>query len=183
MSTKPVSSYIFIITIIFILSIANGYFFAVRNPGEARQMVDTLFSQLGFVRDFSAFQVFILILLNNTIKAFLAMLLGFFFGIVPILFIFANGNVIGAIVTVLGMREGFLTISLGLLPHGIFEIPAVLIASGYGLWLGVKFYRKLRYSEPMKEAFKLAIKKYFQIVFPLLLLAAIIETFLTARLV
>ncbi len=183
MTTKPVSSYIFIIWIIFILSLANGYFMAMQNPVESRQAIDQVFSGFSFARNLPTFQLFLYIFLNNASKAFLVVLTGFFFGIVPIFFVFSNANLIGIVVAVLGAREGFLRIVLSLLPHGIFEIPAVLIASGYGLWLGVRFWRKLRFGEPFKEAFRFAVRKYFTVVLPLLLLAAFIEAYVTTLLI
>jgi len=179
MTTKPVSSYIFVIYIIFFLSLANGYLMAVGNSGEARQIVERLFAGFGFAREFTPFQLFVFIFLNNASKAFFVVLTGFFFGIIPIFFVFTNANLIGIVIAVFGAREGFLRVVLSLLPHGIFEIPAVLIASGYGLWLGVKFYRKIRFGEPFKEAFLFSMKKYFTVVFPLLLLAAFIEAYIT----
>jgi stage II sporulation protein M len=183
MTTKSTSNYIFIIYVIFFLSLANGYLMAAQNPAEARQMVDQLFSGFSYAKDLTTFQLFIYIFLNNSIKAFIVMLLGFFFGIVPIFFVFSNAELIGVVVAVFGAREGFLRVVLSLLPHGIFEIPAVLIASGYGLWLGVKFYRKLRYKEPWKDAFWFSIRKYFTVVFPLLLIAAFIEAYVSTLLV
>ncbi|HLM84466.1 MAG TPA: stage II sporulation protein M [Candidatus Bathyarchaeia archaeon] len=179
MTTKPVSSYIFIIYIIFILALANGYLMAIAHPDQSRQSIDQLFSGFGFAHDISTFQLFVYIFLNNSVKAFLVVLFGFFFGIVPIFFVFSNANVIGLVLAVFGAREGFLKVVLSLLPHGILEIPAILMASGYGLWLGVRFFRKLRYGEPFGEAFRFAMRKYFTVVFPLLLLAAFIEAYIT----
>jgi stage II sporulation protein M len=183
MTAKSVSSYIFIICVIFFLSLANGYLMASQNPVEARQTVNQLFSGFSFAKDLSTFQLFIYIIINNSIKAFLVILLGFFFGVVPIIFVFSNAELIGVVIAVFGAREGFLRVVLSLLPHGIFEIPAVLIASGYGLWLGAKFYRKIRYKEPFKEAFLFSMRKYFTVVFPLLLIAAFIEAYISTLLV
>lgn len=183
MTTKPASSYIFVIIVIFILSLVNGYFMAIKDPQGSRDAIDQLFSGLSFARNIPTFQLFIFIFLNNAVKAFLVILLGFLFGIVPIFFVFTNANLIGLVIAVFGAREGFLRVVLSLLPHGIFEIPAVLIASGYGLWLGVKFYRKLRFGEPFMEAFRFSIRKYFTVVFPLLLLAAFIEAYIKSLLV
>jgi stage II sporulation protein M len=156
---------------------------AVQDPQGSRDTINQLFSGLSFARNIPTFQLFIFIFLNNAIKALLVILLGFLFGIVPIFFVFTNANLIGLVVAVFGPREGFLQVVLSLLPHGIFEIPAILIASGYGLWLGVKFYRKLRYEEPFMEAFRFSMRKYFTVVFPLLLLAAFIEAYITSFLV
>ena len=64
----------------------------------------------------------------------------------------------------------------------ILEIPAILLAAGYGLWLGSVFYRSLKHGEPFKEPFLWAIKKYYKVILPLLLLAAFIEAFLTSYL-
>ena len=183
MTTKPVSSYIFVIYVIFFLALANGYLMAINDPQGSRQTIDQLFQGFSFARNISTFQLFIYIFLNNSIKAFLVILLGFFFGIVPIFFVFTNANLIGIVLAVFGAREGFVRVALSLLPHGIFEIPAILIASGYGLWLGVKFYRKLRYGESFSEAFWFSIRKYFTVVFPLLLLAAFIEAYITTLII
>lgn len=183
MTTKPVSSYIFVIWVIFFLALANGYLMAAGDPQGSREMINRLFQGFGFSKDLSTFQLFIYIFLNNSIKAFLVILLGIFFGIVPIFFVFTNANLIGIVIAVFGAREGFVKVVLSLLPHGIFEIPAILIASGYGLWLGVRFYRKLRYGEPFAEAFWFSMRKYFTVVFPLLLLAAFIEAYITTLLV
>jgi stage II sporulation protein M len=183
MSTKQVSSYIFILIVIFFLALANGYLLAVSNPQTSRNMIEQLFSQFAFAKNISTFQLFVYIFLNNASKALFVILLGFFFGIVPIFFVFTNANLIGVVLAVFGAKEGYLKVVLSLLPHGIFEIPAILIASGYGLWLGVRFYRKLRYGDPFKEAFWFAIKKYFTVVFPLLLLAAFIEAYITTLII
>lgn len=183
MTTKPVSSYIFVIWIIFIMSLLNGYLMAVQSLDASRQQIDQLFSGFSFARDISTFQLFLYIFLNNASKALFVVLTGFFFGIAPIFFVFTNANLIGVVIAVFGAREGFVRVALSLLPHGIFEIPAILIASGYGLWLGVRFYRKIHFGEPFKEAFYFAIRKYFTVVFPMLLLAAFIEAYVTTLLI
>lgn len=183
MTKRPVSNYIFIITVIFFMALANGYLTAIQDQQSSRQMIGQLFQGFSFAKNISTFQLFVYIFLNNAMKAFLVILLGFFFGIVPIFFVFTNAELIGVVIAVFGAREGFVKVALSLLPHGIFEIPAILIASGYGLWLGVRFYRKLRYKEPWKDAFWFSMRKYFTIVFPLLLLAAFIEAYVTTLLI
>ncbi|MFA5871506.1 MAG: stage II sporulation protein M [Parcubacteria group bacterium] len=180
---KRAGNYIFIIWVIFILSAVSGYLMAMQDPVASRDSVNQLFSSFSFAKNLNTFQLFAFIFLNNSLKALFVLLTGFFFGIIPIFFVFTNANLIGLVLAVFGPREGFLRVVLSLLPHGIFEIPAVLMASGYGLWLGVKFYRKIRYGEPFKEAFRYSVKKYFKIILPLLLLAAFIEAYVTAYLV
>jgi stage II sporulation protein M len=64
------------------------------------------------------------------------------------------------------------------LPHGIIEIPALLFAASYGLWLGVTAVRRLRGKESTLLRFHIehAFRRYFAVVFPLLIVAAAIET-------
>ncbi len=60
----------------------------------------------------------------------------------------------------------------------VFEIPALLIAASYGLWLGVMGFRRMRGKEdtPLKFHIGYASRQYLAVVFPLLVIAAAIET-------
>ena len=64
------------------------------------------------------------------------------------------------------------------LPHGIFKIPALLISAAYGLWLGVMVVRRMRGKEstPLRFHIRHALRQFLAIVFPLLIVAAAIET-------
>jgi Stage II sporulation protein M len=64
------------------------------------------------------------------------------------------------------------------------EIPALLIAASYGLWLGVTVVQKMRGKESTLLRFHIehAFRRYFAIVFPLLIIAAAIETALILKL-
>lgn len=78
------------------------------------------------------------IFINNAVKSVAIILLGAFLGVLPAFFLLMNGMVLGLIVA-LAAEQGenlFDLIVLGLLPHGIIEIPAILIASAYGLQFG-----------------------------------------------
>lgn len=82
----------------------------------------------------------VFIFLNNAIKSVAVIFLGAFFGVVPIFFLVINGMLIGYIVKL--VADGQIAISLfdlivkTLLPHGILEIPALIIVAAYGLRLG-----------------------------------------------
>jgi len=72
---------------------------------------------------------------HNISVAFVSMAAGMTFGIGTILMLFANGLDLGAVCADY-MRAGQTKFLLGwLLPHGVFEIPALLIASQAGLLL------------------------------------------------
>ncbi|WP_337103266.1 stage II sporulation protein M [Paenibacillus sp. YIM B09110] len=82
----------------------------------------------------------IIIFLNNAIKAVFVMYLGAFFGIIPLLFIVVNGMLIGFLLQNIAAQEGAgymaSVVLKGILPHGIIEIPAIIIACAYGMKFG-----------------------------------------------
>ncbi|WP_138496020.1 stage II sporulation protein M [Paenibacillus pinistramenti] len=88
---------------------------------------------------------FVFIFINNVTKSVLAIWLGAFFGVLPALFLLLNGMALGFVVAASG--EAGVNISQlivkGLLPHGIIEIPALLIASAYGIKFGGLVWRTL----------------------------------------
>jgi stage II sporulation protein M len=106
-------------------------------------------------------------------------LLGLFFGIGPVIFLIINGYTIGNLISFASSKVAVYKIGLAIIPHGIFEVPAILIASSYGLWWGVKNYRKFRYKDSFRDDFSLPIKRYINIVIPLLLIGAFVEAYIT----
>jgi len=66
------------------------------------------------------------------------------------------------------------------LPHGVLEIPAVIFSAAYGLWLGVTFAKRIRQRDMVGFGNQVihAIRMFFKIVFPLFILATLIETVL-----
>ena len=73
------------------------------------------------------------IFIHNIIICYLSLRLGVFFGVIPIVFLLATGIMGGWIFTVIPVVYYFKVI-IYLLPHGIFELPAMFIASGVGIW-------------------------------------------------
>lgn len=67
-----------------------------------------------------------------------------------------------------------------MLPHGVFEIPALIISVAYGLWVGVTFARRIRQRRLAGFGDQVihAIRMFFKVALPLFILAAVIETFL-----
>lgn len=135
---------------------------------------------------------FTFIFFNNSIKAVLVMLFGAFFGLAPFGFLLLNGMVLGFVVEVArrqGQDMGEL-IFQGLLPHGIIELPAIVIACGYGLRFGglvigtlfslgssKRDQLALRWETAMKQMLAAAVW-----IVILLFVAAIIESTLTYHL-
>jgi len=88
---------------------------------------------------------FLIIFFNNAIKSALIIYLGALFGIFPVVFLVVNGMVLGFMYTWLGEQgeNAALIFLKGVLPHGILEIPAVLLACAFGLKFGSLVFKSI----------------------------------------
>ncbi|MBP2002676.1 stage II sporulation protein M [Paenibacillus shirakamiensis] len=136
---------------------------------------------------------FIFIFFNNAIKAVLIIYAGILLGILPAIFLMMNGLILGYFIVLQASRGQSISdlIFVGLLPHGIIEIPAIIIACAYGMKFGrlvlkkiVNIFSKNRSDSRVewKTFMKTSIRASFWIVI-LLFIAAIIESTLTYHLV
>jgi stage II sporulation protein M len=79
---------------------------------------------------------FVVIFLNNTTKAIMFIFLGLLFGVLPLFMLIANGMILGYVLTAQSQESTWMLVLKGIVPHGIFEIPAILLACAYGIKLG-----------------------------------------------
>lgn len=78
---------------------------------------------------------------------------GALFGIVPFIFLIVNGMVLGFVVhlqTDMG-RSMYEIVVKGLLPHGVIELPVLIIACAFGLKFGVNIISTLGTSIGLKR--------------------------------
>lgn len=82
---------------------------------------------------------FWVILINNLSKSAMAMYLGIVAGILPLIMLMTNGMIIGFLFG--GMADHgenvWLLVAKGILPHGVLELPALFLACGFGIRLGL----------------------------------------------
>jgi stage II sporulation protein M len=168
--------------ILFVFSLWLGYYSGQVHPAEANTLLEKLSKDLGTLKNVNAVAMFLFIFFNNAVKSFAMAMLGTFFGVIPVLFIIVNGLLIGVTSSVIVARQGMEFLFVGTAPHGILEIPAFLIAGAYGLRLGRKYYRSLRFGDPFKPLFFRVMREMTRIVLPMLVVASFIETFITTAL-
>jgi len=92
-----------------------------------------------FELEYAELWVFLFIFLNNTIKSILIIYLGVIFGILPIMFLLLNGMILGYLYLQTVVVHETATIGdlfIGIAPHGIIELPVVIIACAYGIRMG-----------------------------------------------
>jgi stage II sporulation protein M len=179
MSGKILKLSIYLNLVFLLFSSFLGYSMARMYPEAAQEVLKLLAVNLDFVKNLDAFHILLFIFLNNSLKSLLVILLGFFFGVVPLFFITFNGYLIGIVLAVSLQKLGFLETLASVAPHGIFELSGVVYSSGLGVWLGIRFYERLRHEIPFKPYFIFALKRFLMIAAPLLFISAMIEAYFT----
>ncbi|MBU3906714.1 MAG: stage II sporulation protein M [Nanoarchaeota archaeon] len=160
------SKFVYISIGIFFLFAILGYFFPVFFKEEIIKFIQELINQ---TKDMGQLELTRFIFLNNLQSSFLGLFFGLLFGIFPIAVAIVNGYVLGFVSSITIGEEGFLVL-WRLLPHGIFELPAVFISLGLGLKLGSFVFRK-----GWRGGILNSFRVFVFIVMPLLIIAAIIE--------
>lgn len=132
--------------------------------------------------------MFLFIFFNNIMVSLMMVFTGSFFGFMPLFALISNGMLIGFLAEQAVPDIGWSTFILSVVPHGIIEIPAVILACAYGLKFGVlaaktlvflpSASRRSVYGKQFLRVLKLTIPLSL-ILFILLLAAALIESFLT----
>jgi stage II sporulation protein M len=175
--------YILTVVAVFAIFMAIGYMVAVMSPSFTDQTITGFKEEVGPLKQTSALQLMLGIFENNVIKCFLVVVLGLVLGIAPLLFMMANGIVIGIVVGATLAKAGILYVMVGILPHGIIEMPMVFLSAAIGLKLGFDVIRalvlkKVHLWRDVREGLLIFI---FWVA-PLLFVAAFMETFVTGTL-
>ena len=133
----------------------------------------------GIVRDDGSFSA--LALFGNNLRA---MVLSTLYGFIPFLYLPALSMGVNAIL--LGMVASsvngqWLLLAAGILPHGIFELPALCFSLAAGLCLCQNINRYIRKNEKgiMKPLLLNILRVTGLVVIPLLVVAAIMESYVT----
>ena len=137
------------------------------------QILDLIKELIAQTEGLGTFGLTKFIFLNNIKSSFFSMALGIFLGIFSFLILIVNGYVLGFVASKSVAVEGILVL-WRLLPHGIFEIPAVMISAGLGLKLGAYLFVKHKKGD-FKQWLLNSLRVFLFIVVPLLIIAAIIE--------
>ena len=125
------------------------------------------------------------IFFNNAVKTLLAIVLGIVLGIVPTIFLLANGIALGVAWSVSVATRGPWISLLSLLPHGILELPAVFLGTSIGLSIGYHGVRRLAGNFEIHSGAEMVqgLRYFFTVIIPLLIAAALVEAFITPTLI
>jgi stage II sporulation protein M len=125
------------------------------------------------------------IFLNNAAKTLFAIVLGALLGIVPAIFLFANGIALAVAWSLSSRFRGAWLSLLSILPHGVIELLAVFLGTGIGLMIGAQALRRFTGKSAMTigAELRLGLRFFCSVLVPLLLLAAFVEAFITTVLI
>lgn len=171
---------------IFLFSAICCGFLAFANPSAAEQVIATfneMIEEQGIVTEEGGISFFG-ILLNNWLAMLFCVLYGFIpFLFLPVFALFSNAALMGF----LGgwyIHSGAPAAVLiaGILPHGIFELPALFLATAMGTalcWNLIHLITKSGKGVPFVEFASDLVRMLLLVLFPLVLIAAGIETYIT----
>lgn len=172
-------------TVVFGLALAAGILAVRQDPAFGEQLLAGFRDQVaGQILSDSPWVLFLKIFTNNLVACVTLFLGGATFGLLPLLIIASNGLVIGGIVETVRVQKGAAFILAGLLPHGVLEIPAVLVSAGLGLLLAEALVRELVHGEGDAAAEAIGHGRIFlQYVVPFVAVAAGVEAFITPHII
>ncbi|MCI0768191.1 stage II sporulation protein M [Bacillus sp. TL12] len=169
MKIKIPKSLVYTSILIYITSTIFGFIFA-QNLEDSFDTINNIYEKTPF--DY---------ILHNG-KILLALILGVItFGLSTIYMVIMNGVFLGLSIYHTYHSQSILFTILSILPHGIFEIPAIILASSLGLSPLYMIFKTLK-GDKLKISFK-TISINILIIISLLIIAAIVESYITQNLV
>lgn len=176
------------VAIFFIVGIINGAIGYSVMPSLRDILADVYEDIIGESFTFNipmALKIFV----NNATAALLMIFGGVAFGILPFLAIFLNGFIIGYVIIGLFfsfppdiLKTAYFSFAT-IVPHGIFEIPAILLSTTLGIRFGTEWMKKNAHpsrGDIFRKNFLSALS-YIPLLVVILLIAAFIEVFISAR--
>lgn len=161
---KEVRKYIFAAIVLFVA----GNILAIAIPTVGESVISTALEYFKPFKDKNVLELLVAIFLNNASSTFFAIVLGFLLGLVPVFGAVFNGIAVGALVHMNPLNV------LKIIPHGLFELPAVFIAWGLGMWCAGGLFQTARLTTIIVKV-KKSLNIYLCIIVPLLIIAAIVE--------
>lgn len=155
---------------VFALAFLIGFAFPIFFRGEIIKFI-TEMSNL--VKGKGTIELIVFIFLNNVKVSLMTIVLGIAFGIFPLTATIVNGYILGFVARQVASLEG-ITILWKLLPHGVFELPAIIFSIGMGIKIGRDTLSDDA-REKLKHNFSEGLRFFIFIILPLLLVAGIIE--------
>lgn len=158
---------------IMIVFIVGGFFGWHYTKAMAPKLMPIIKELIHQTAGLTPCQLSIFIFSHNTSSALIGIISGLFFGFFPIIHALSNGLLIGFVLHHVHMATGS-SHWWKLVPHGIFELPAIFMSLGLGVYLG-QFWFCPEKMQALKSRLAACLKTFVLVILPLIIVAAIIE--------
>ena len=179
-----IKKWIFIAIFLFGIGLALGFAAPASVSGLISEDIAALEKQLASILALPRFLIAIFIFFKNVSVLLLSFILSPIFCLVPIVALIANGWALSFVSAIVAQERSLGFVLVGLLPHGVFELPALILGEAAALSFGTIVILAL-FRREGKNLLLPRLRqniKYLLIAFALLLPAAIIETYITPSL-
>jgi stage II sporulation protein M len=144
--------------------------------------LEEIMESLPNLENFDLTMFFLFIIFNNVFKSFM-MVMGALGGFPSLFFAVLNGFLLGNLSYSTSIDYSLAFTAAALVPHGIIEIPTVLLSSAAGMALGYALINRLRGRGSLRAEFGRATRLFVSKIVPLLIISAVIEVTLTPMIV
>ena len=167
------------------IGIAIGLSIVLVFPAIANHFEDSVANFIKTFRGLPRIELAGAIFFNNASKTLLAIALGGLFGIIPGIFLLANGVALGVVFSLATQSKGLALSLLSIMPHGILELPAVILGTSIGFMIGNHALKTvLRKSDAaLVVELKRGLRYFCSVIAPMLVAAAFVEAFVTSALI
>ena len=180
MSNSPLANAIIITFLLFFATMTAGWVVAAQNTSVGDDLLKLFEKEVaGQMDGKNQPDMFLKLFFNNLQACILLFLGGATFGILTIFIMSLNGIVIGAIMELVHKDHTPLFVAAAILPHGIFEIPAFIIAGALGILLAQSLVAEWYGSGDTAVSAMAFARLFLAVVLPLVAVAAMVEAFIT----
>lgn len=180
MSEFRITHYLIISALILITGFGIGFVLSAAEPEFGEGLIK-LFEDMiaGQIMNEDPPMLALQLFLNNLEACIVIFIGGAFMGIISVMILGFNGIIIGAVLEIVRKESSDIVLLASIVPHGIFELPAVIASGALGLMLGRAVKNEMAGgSDAAPEAWNLG-RIFVRYIIPFIAIAAVIEAFIT----
>jgi len=176
----PLKNALVVTILLFIVAMLVGWVGTAHTPAIGEQLMEVFEKEVaGQITVGDPVDMCVKLLANNLEACIMLFLGGASFGILTLFILGLNGLVIGSVTEIVSQGHSAAFIAAALLPHGIFEIPAFIIAGALGFCMAQSLIAEwYGAGDTAEDAGKYA-RLFLLYVLPLISVAALVEAFIT----
>jgi stage II sporulation protein M len=168
----------------FVVAAALGGIVVLQDPTVGERLVEMIGREIGTqIMDDESWIVAVKLFINNLQVSMILFAGGATFGVLTCVILLSNGLLVGGVIELVRQQQGLVYAAAAILPHGIFEVPAILTAGALGIHLGVLLWHELHGRGDAAAGALVLARIFGAVVIPFLAVAAFIEAFITPEII